>query len=201
MGLFKTSGLIKKVADRSHQNILNNNEKHRREGFFQTKEQKQTPCACVYCDKQGHKTSQYESVKSVEDRRLILSKRNSILTALRRNIETLIAVATNDALFAEDARYVTKNENVLLKTNSNACTYPSVIVNIEEIKCRALVDTRAGASYVSSTIISLINQKVNKKSITTESTGIETLVSSFMINIPVYSVEIKDINNEFSFKT
>lgn len=53
--------------------------------------------------------------------------------------------------------------NVLLKTNSNACTYPLVIINIEVIKCCALVDIAAGNSYASSTIISLINQKVKRK--------------------------------------
>ena len=44
-------------------------------GVFQTKEQKQTARACVYCEKQGHKASQCEPVKSVEDRRLIISKK------------------------------------------------------------------------------------------------------------------------------
>ena len=39
---------------------------------FQTKEQKQIPYACVCFNKQGHKASQCESVKSVEARRLIL---------------------------------------------------------------------------------------------------------------------------------
>ena len=39
--------------------------------------------------------------------------------------------------------------------------YREVIVNIERIKCRALVDT--GAFYLSSTIISPINPKKKKK--------------------------------------
>ena len=73
-------------------------------------------------------------------------------------------------------------------------------INIEGIKCSALVDTGVLLSYVSSTIISPINQKINKRTIRTESKRTERLVSSSMRNIPVYSVEIKDINNEFSFK-
>ena len=76
-----------------------------------------------------------------------------------------------------------------------------VSVNIEGIKCLALVDIGAGASYVSSTIISLINQKRNKKLIRTKSNQNERLVTSSMKNIKVYWLEIKDINNEFSFKT
>ena len=94
-----------------------------------------------------------------------------------------------------------KNENVLLTTSSNVCTYLLVVVNTKGIKCGALVDTGTGASYVSLTIISLINQKTNKKPIRTESKRIETLVSSSMRKVPVYSLEIKYINNEFSFKT
>ena len=62
-----------------------------------------------------------------------------------------------------------KTKNVFLTTNSNTCSYPLVVVNIEGIKCRAEVDTGVGASYVSSTLISLINQKANKKPIRTES--------------------------------
>ena len=68
MGLCKSSGLIKKMDWQKPQ-------KHKMEGVFQTKEQKQTARACVYCEKQGHKASQCESVKSVEDRRLIISKK------------------------------------------------------------------------------------------------------------------------------
>ena len=128
-----------------------------------------------------------------------------VLTALGQNIEPLIAVATHHALFATQNTNHTsicdKNENVLLTTNSNACTYLLVIVNIEGIKCRTLVDTGAGASYLSSTIISLINQKTNYKPIRIESKRIETLVSSSIKNIPVYSIELKYINYDFSFKT
>ena len=94
-----------------------------------------------------------------------------------------------------------KCDNVLQTTNSNTCAYPVVIINIEGIKCRALVDTGSGANYVSSTIINLINRKINKKPIKSVPKQIVTLISSSMKNIPVYSVEIKDINNEFRFKT
>ena len=66
---------LRRWTDRNPENILNDDQKHRSEGVFQTKEQKPSPCACVYCDKQGHKASQCESVRSAEDRSLILSKK------------------------------------------------------------------------------------------------------------------------------
>ena len=75
LGFTKLVDSLRRWADRNPQNILNSGQKHKREGVFQTKEQKQTTRTCVYCNKQGRKASQCESVKSVEDRRLILSKK------------------------------------------------------------------------------------------------------------------------------
>ena len=66
---------LRRWIDRNLKNILNNDQKHKMEGVFKTKEQKQTARACVCCEKQGYKSSQCESVKSVEDRRLIISKK------------------------------------------------------------------------------------------------------------------------------
>ena len=45
-----------------------------------------------------------------------------------------------------------KNENVLL-TNSHTYSSPAVITSIEGITCCTLIDTGAGASYISSTVI------------------------------------------------
>ena len=83
------------MADRNPKYILNNGQKHKMEGVFQTKEQKQTSLACLYCDKQGHKASQCESVKGVEDRRLMLSKNKLCFNSTGANHRPLLTVATN----------------------------------------------------------------------------------------------------------
>ena len=65
------------------------------------------------------------------------------------------------------------------------------------IACRPLIDIGAGTSYISSNVINYINKKL----ITAESKRIEKLLSSSKKNIFVYSVEIKNIDDEFRFKT
>ena len=52
-----------------------------------------------------------------------------------------------------------KSSNVLFTTNDNHVTYPLVITDTEGIKCRALIDTGAGAPYTSSTLRDRINKK------------------------------------------
>ena len=52
---------------------------------------------------------------------------------------------------------------MLLTTNEGHVTYPVVIVEIEGVKCRALLDSAAGSSYVSSSLISIINKKPTRR--------------------------------------
>ena len=52
-----------------------------------------------------------------------------------------------------------KLTTTMLTTSSCSVTYPVVLIEIEGVKCRALIDTGAGASYTSSTLINHINKK------------------------------------------
>ena len=149
---------------------------------------------CLICNSKHH-----TSISDKNENVLLTKNSNACTYPL-----VIVSISNKLCLICNSKHHTSisdKNENVLLTTNSNACTYPLVIVRIEGIKCRTLVDTGAGASYVSSIIISLIKHKANKKPIRTKSKRIETLVSSSMRKILEYLVEIKDVNNEFSFKT
>ena len=42
---------------------------------------------------------------------------------------------------------------MLVATGDTTVTYPVVVVNVEGIKCRALLDTGAGSSYASSALL------------------------------------------------
>ena len=71
-------------------------------------------------------------------------------------------------------QFLTKTSNVLLTINDDYVTYPLVIIDIEGIKCRALIDIEAGASYPSSTLI----DRINKISIRKQYKQIETIMGS-----------------------
>ena len=52
-----------------------------------------------------------------------------------------------------------KRSNMLLTTNTSHVTNPVVVTEVECVKGRALIDTGAGSSYVSSKLISELNKK------------------------------------------
>ena len=82
---------------------------------------------------------------------------------------------------------------MLLTTNTSLVTYPVLVIEVEGVKCRALIDTGAGSSYASSKLIN----KINKKPIRRETKRIETQMHSVVKKAEIYQFKIGDINQEF----
>ena len=78
---------------------------------------------------------------------------------------------------------------MLLTTNTSLVTYPVLVIEVEGVKCRALIDTGAGRSHASSNLMN----KINKKPIRKESKIIETLMHSVVKKTEIYQFQIGDI--------
>ena len=76
---------------------------------------------------------------------------------------------------------------MLLTTNN------SLVIEVEDVKCRALIDIGAGSSYASSKLI----KKINKKPVRRETKRIETLMHSVVKKTEIYQFQIGDANQEF----
>ena len=61
------------------------------------------------------------------------------------------------------------------------------MIEVEGVKCRALIDTGAGSSYVSSKLIS----RLNKKTIHKESKRIETLMHPVVQNTAIHELQLE----------
>ena len=177
-------------------------EKHiRRENLFQVRDKDKKPAyVCVYCEKAGHKSSEYELVSGTPERRLILSKKKLCFNCTGPKHRASDCRSNKTCANCKGKHHTSiceKTSNVLLTINGNHVTYPLIIIDIECIKCRALIDTGVGASYTSSTLI----DRINKKPIRKQHKRIEAIMSSSTKSIPVYSVEIRDSDHEFKFQT
>ena len=82
---------------------------------------------------------------------------------------------------------------MLLSTNTSLLTYPVLVIEVEGVKCRVLIDTGARSSCASSKLIN----KINKKPICRETKRVETLMHSVVKKTEIYQFEIGDINQEF----
>ena len=89
-------------------------------------------------------------------------------------------------------------EKTLLKTaqaeSKDTVTYPVVIVDVEGIKCRALLDTGAGSSYASAALLDRIPKRQSKK----ETRKIEMMLGTTTREVELSTIEIKGTLSKFS---
>ncbi|XP_028418109.1 uncharacterized protein LOC114543229 [Dendronephthya gigantea] len=75
--------------------------------------------------------------------------------------------------------------------------YPVVVAVVNGIKCRALLDTRAGSSYISADLVKLLRKQLSR----TEYRHIDMMMSSTIQRIEIYDVIVADVRGKFEMKT
>ena len=76
-------------------------------------------------------------------------------------------------------------------------TYPVAIIKVNGVKCRALLDTGSGSSYISESFIELL--KINK--VRKEYRTIETLTNPTTKKLKIYHLKVENLDENFSFQT
>ena len=66
-------------------------------------------------------------------------------------------------------------------------TYPVVVVEVEGVKCRALLDTGAGSLYASAALLNRISKEDR----------IEMLLGTSTRDVELVTIEIGDVNGKF----
>ena len=153
----------------------------RREKTFSTRDQIK-PRSCVYCDSSNHRSSNCESVKTVEERRKILSNKRFCFNCTGER---------------HSDREIRQSEPGMTTTNINSVIHPVIVIKVEGVKCRALLDTGSSSNYISSTLLGLIK----KSPVRQEHKLIETLLGTSERSINVYDVEISDVKEKLSIRS
>ena len=139
----------------------------------------------VYCDKEGHKSTECKTVAKVSERRLILSQKRLCFNCTGSKHRASECRSTKTCLTCKEKHHTSvceKGSNMLLTTNTSLVTYPVLVIEVEGIKYRALIDTGAGSSYASSKPM----HNINKEPIRRETKRIETLMHSVVKKTKVY---------------
>ena len=145
--------------------------------MYYTRENEHKSRVCIYCDKEGRKSSECKTVAKVSERRLILSQKRLCFNCTGSKHRASECRITKTCLTCKEKHHTSiceKSSNMLLTTNTSLVTYPVLVIEVEGVKCRVLIDTGAGSPYASSKLLN----KINKKPIRREIKRIETLMHS-----------------------
>ena len=142
---------------------------------------KQTRSECMYCEKPDRRSSDCKTAKTVTERRKILSDKKLCFNcrgakhraAECRSVKTCLKCKNKHHMSICDKLTDSKSEPMLVTTETNV-TYPVAIIKVNGVKCRALLDTGPGSSYISESFIDLL--KIN--SVRREYKTLETLTNS-----------------------
>ena len=178
---------LRKWTERNPKIFVPPDKNLKRDKMCHTRENEHKSRICVYCD---------EEVAKVSDCWLILSQKRLCFNCTGSKHRASECRSTKTCLTCKDKHHTSIYENgsnMLLTTNTSLVTYPVLVIEVEGVKCRALIDTGAGSSYASSKLIN----KINKKPIRRETKRIETQMHSVVKKAEIYQFKIGDINQEF----
>ena len=156
----------------------------------------------MYCEKPDHKSSDCKTEKSVTERRKLLSDKKLCFSctgakhraAECRSAKTCLKCKSKHRASICDKLADSKSEPMLVTIY---VTYPVAIIKVNVVKCRALLDTGSGSSYISESLIDLLKIRPVRK----EYKPVETLTNSTTKKRKIYNLKVENLDENFSFQT
>ena len=176
-GFTQSVEALRKSTERNPKIFFSPDKNLKLDKMYYTRENEHKSRVCIYCDKEGRKSSECKTVAKVSERRLILSQKRLCFNCTGSKHRASECRSTKTCLTCKEKHHTSicgKSSNMLLTTNTSLVTYPVLVIEVEGVKCRVLIDTGAGSPYASSKLLN----KINKKPIRREIKRIETLMHS-----------------------
>ena len=121
-----------------------------RDRLFNSRQEDWKQRPCVYCGSAEHKSLDCSKVISVAERKKHLSEKRLCFNCTgtrHRAAECRITRSCQKCNGRHHTSICDKEDpQLLLTTYEDAVIYPVVVVNVDGIKCRALLDTGAGSA-------------------------------------------------------
>ena len=157
---------------------------------------------CVYCENNSHRSVECTKVVDVGERKKILSIKRRCFNCTgekHRASECKSKIQCYKCKRKHHTSICDKAEPnpAMCQPNQSSVIYPVVVIEVEGIKCRALLDTGSGNSYVSSTLMNLTKKKPARQEIKT----IEMMLHTTTKKIDVYNVQITNVNKTFQMSS
>ena len=149
--------------------VSNEKERDERKNIFRAREDEARVRGCVYCEDTGHKATQCVKVTDACERKKILARKGLCFNcATRRHRASECSGKTSCQLcnkrhhssICEQPRQSAGNEEKLMTDGGTGeGIFPVVVVRVNGVMCRALIDSGAGGSYASANLITMIDEK------------------------------------------
>jgi hypothetical protein len=186
-------------------NPATSNEKDRdeRKSVFHAREDEVRVRGCVYCEDAGHKATQCNKITNTSERKKILAKKGlcfNCATRKHRAAECSSKASCqhcnkrHHSSICQHPRQSDGNGGKLMTDGgAGEGIFPVVVVKVNGVMCRALIDSGAGGSYASAKLVTMIDEKPSE----TKLQCIDMLMGSKTTRIEYYDTEISALDGNF----
>ena len=198
------------IRDSSTQNLSYRHSRNRcppkKNPAYQTKDESaKVARVCVYCNGEGHRSAECAKFPSISQRRRILSDKKLCFNCTGTRHQAQDCRSKNACQRCGSRHHTSicdrlpSNNQMMLVTGDqeSSVIYPVVVVVVDGIKCRALLDTGAGSSYVSAALV----KRLNKRPTHVEHKQIEMMLCSTIQKVQSYTVKIASVDGKFEMTT
>ena len=159
----------------------------------------------VYCNGEDHRSAECGKFPSISQRRRILSDKKLCFNCTGTRHQAQDCCSKNACLRCGSRHHTSicdrlpSNNQTMLVTGDqeSSVIYPVVVVVVDGIKCRALLDTGAGSSYVSAALV----KRLNKRPTHVEHKQIEMMFCSTIQKVQCYTVKVASVDGKFEMTT
>ncbi len=156
---------------------------------------------CVYCEKPDHKSIECSSVTKPGERRQVLQRKHLCFNCTGSGHRASECKSRSKCRVCDGKHHSSICEKPpkgnLLTTNQEneqQVIYPVVVVDVQGVKCRALLDSGSGSSYASSVLL----EKIGAKSISSGIRQIEMMLSTTTRRMDVYNINVGSLSTTFA---
>lgn len=198
------------IRDSSTQNLSYRHSRNRcppkKNPAYQTKDESaKVARVCIYFNGEGHRSAECVKFPSISQRRRILSDKKLCFNCTGTRHQAQDCRSKNACQRCGSRHHTSicdrlpSNNQMMLVTGDqeSSVIYPVVVVVVDGIKCRALLDTGAGSSYVSAALV----KRLNKRPTHVEHKQIEMMLCSTIQKVQSYTVKVASVDGKFEMTT
>ena len=175
---------------------------HSRNRSFYAQDHGQPHKVCVFCESSNHNSVNCDQFTSVADRKKKISEKRLCFNCTRSKHRAAECKSKSVCQVCKRKHHTSICDKVsedMMKTARNkvsAVCHPVVVIEVNGIKCRALLDTGAGSSYASAALLDKLRLKPERS----EVRRIEMMIGATTKRVEIYSLQISSVKGDFKLE-
>ena len=174
-----------------------------RDKTFQAQQKDERPRVCVYFEKPEHKSVDCKTVTSVDERKRVLCNKHLCFNCTGTRHKAADCKCRVLCQVSQKKHHTSicdrLGEQLMTATSvgKTAVIYPVVVVKVQGVKCRALLDTGAGSSYASAALLSLLQVRPYQRQVH----QIEMMLGAVTKQVEIFKVQVSSTSGDFCLNT